>query len=188
MGLHRQLVNLYYRAATSSRNVRTLLTPIGACFFFLLIWVFISLSLLIDDKLSLPRLFPHPWNIAVSLPVLTIGLVLALWSVFHFARVRGTPVPFNPPPRLVVTGPYAHARNPMLTGIFMILFGLGILLKSISLTFFLTPLFILLNLLELKAIEEPELEKRLGDEYRQYKKRVPMFVPGWKTGAKHPVR
>lgn len=184
MGLRRKLVNLYYRAATSSRSVRTLLTPIGACFFFLLIWIFISLSLLIDDKLGFPQLIPRPWNTFVSFPILSIGIVLTLWSIFHFARVKGTPVPFNPPPRLVTTGPYAHVRNPMLTGLFMILFGLGILLKSISLTFFFTPLFILLNVLELKAIEEPELEKRLGEEYRQYKKSTPMFIPGLKARAR----
>jgi len=33
------------------------------------------------------------------------------------------------------------------------------------------------NNLELKVIEEPELEMRLGDVYREYKKRVPMFFP-----------
>jgi protein-S-isoprenylcysteine O-methyltransferase Ste14 len=31
--------------------------------------------------------------------------------------------------------------------------------------------------IELKAIEEPELEMRLGEAYREYKKRVPMFFP-----------
>jgi hypothetical protein len=31
------------------------------------------------------------------------------------------------------------------------------------------------NNLELKVIEEPELEMRLGEVYREYKKRVPMF-------------
>ncbi len=30
---------------------------------------------------------------------------------------------------------------------------------------------------ELKKVEEPELEKRLGKDYREYKKQVPMFFP-----------
>ena len=33
------------------------------------------------------------------------------------------------------------------------------------------------NTIELKIIEEPELEKRLGKEYLEYKKRTPMFIP-----------
>lgn len=101
-----------------------------------------------------------------------------LWSILHFIKVKGTPVPFNPPPpKLVTTGPYAYVRNPMLSGVFILMFGLGILFGSISLVFIFTPLFILLNFLELKAIEEPELENRLGKDYSKYKKRVPMFFP-----------
>jgi len=100
-----------------------------------------------------------------------------LWSILHFIKVKGTPVPFNPPPKLVITGPYAYVRNPMLSGMFILLFGFGILFNSISLVFIFTPIFILLNFLELKAIEEPELEKRLGKDYSKYKKRVPMFFP-----------
>ena len=40
-----------------------------------------------------------------------------------------------------------------------------------------TPLFLLFNLLELKLVEEPELERRFGESYVEYKRRVPMFVP-----------
>ena len=104
-----------------------------------------------------------------------------LWSFLHFIKVKGTPVPLNPPPKLVTTGPYAYIRNPMLTGLFILLFGLGVLLGSISLVFIFTPLFILLNVLELRTIEEPELEKRLGKEYLEYKKRVSMFIPRLKV-------
>ena len=32
---------------------------------------------------------------------------------------------------------------------------------------------------ELKRIEEPELVKRLGDEYAEYRGRTPMFIPGF---------
>ena len=93
-------------------------------------------------------------------------------------------MPFNPPPKLVSTGPYAYVRNPMLTGVFILLFGLGVLFRSISLIFIFTPLFILLNILELKTVEEPELEKRLGKEYLEYKKITPMFIPWLKARTK----
>ncbi len=33
-------------------------------------------------------------------------------------------------------------------------------------------------------IEEPELEKRFGKEYLEYKKRVPMFIPKIKIKIK----
>ena len=177
MTLRDRWVNLFYRAATSSRKVRTLLTPAGGAFFFTLVTLFIVVSLWIDELIEFPKLLSTPLNIIVSVPILAIGLFLMLWSVLHFVKVKGTPVPFNPPPKLVTNGPYTYVRNPMLTGLFFLLFGLGVLFRSISLVSIFTPLFILLNLLELKAIEEPELEKRLGKEYLEYKKRVPMFMP-----------
>jgi hypothetical protein len=54
---------------------------------------------------------------------------------------------------------------------------LGILYNSLALILIFTPLFIFINYWELKRVEEPELEKRLGQEYIDYKKRVPMFFP-----------
>jgi len=97
-------------------------------------------------------------------------------SVFYFLKARGTPVPLSPPPKLVKTGPYKYVRNPMLTGIFIQLFGFGIILNSLSLIIIFTPLFIIVNVWELKRIEEPELKKRFGKEYLDYKKQVPMFL------------
>ncbi len=65
----------------------------------------------------------------------------------------------------------------MVTGIFMQLFGLGIAWGSISLTFIFTPLVLFINVWELKNVEEPELVKRLGQDYVEYRKQVPMFFP-----------
>ena len=65
----------------------------------------------------------------------------------------------------------------MLLGLFIFLIGLGVIFGSLSLIFIFTPLFILINVLYLKAIEEKEMEKKFGMEYLEYKKDVPMFIP-----------
>jgi len=65
----------------------------------------------------------------------------------------------------------------MLLGLFLLMFGLGILFSSLSLIFIFTPLFILLNVLYVKVIEEKEMEKKFGEEYLEYKRKVPMFIP-----------
>lgn len=176
-----KLVGIFYRAATGSRKMRNLLTLAGAVFFFGLIALFILAALQVDRCLDFPELLPASLNIIVSVPILVIGLFLMISAILQFIRVKGTPVPFNPPPKLVTTGPYAYVRNPMLTGVFVLLFGLGVLLRSISLVSIFTPVFILFNVWELKAVEERELEKRLGKDYVEYKKRVPMFVPRLKV-------
>ena len=69
----------------------------------------------------------------------------------------------------------------MLTGVFLILFGIGFAFNSISLVFVFTPLYMFVNVWELKQIEEPELIKRLGEDYVEYRAQTPMFIPRWKT-------
>jgi protein-S-isoprenylcysteine O-methyltransferase Ste14 len=187
VSLPERLIGIFYKGATGSRKMQNLLTPAGVVFFFGFIALFVFAALQVDKLLDFPELLPTSLNIIVSVPVLTIGLFLMIWSVLIFFRVKGTPVPFNPPPKLVATGPYAHVRNPMLTGVFILLFGLGVLLRSISLVSIFTPLFILLNVWELKAVEERELEKRLGEDYVEYKKRVPMLIPRLKGRTNRPI-
>jgi len=175
-----KLINLFYKTATGSKKIRNFLTPIGVIFFSSLIGLFIILSLWTDKLLHFSKLISYPLNTIISFFILSMGICLILWSILHFIKVKGTPVPFNPPPKLVNTGPYSYIRNPMLSGVFILMFGFGILFNSISLVFIFIPIFILLNFLELKTIEEPELEKRLGKDYLEYKKGVTMFFPRFK--------
>jgi len=166
-----------YNVATGSRKIRNFFTPIGALFYGLLIFSFIVVALQVDRLIGLINIFPRQLSIILSLPVFSLALFIIGWSVLNFLRAKGTPVPFNPPPQLVTTGPYAYVRNPMLTGVFALLFGFGVLFGSVSLLVAFTPLFIFINVWELKAIEEPELLKRLGEDYSEYRKRTPMFFP-----------
>ena len=177
MSFRTRLIALHYSAATSRKKIRTLLAPLGALIFFTVIILMVLLFLRIDRWLHLPAFPVGPWNLALSVPLLALGLILVVWSNANFFRAKGTPVPLNPPPKVVTTGPYAYVRNPMLTGIFLLLFSFGLLAKSISVTFLFSPLFVLLNILEIRAVEEPELAKRLGAEYMEYRKRTPMFFP-----------
>jgi protein-S-isoprenylcysteine O-methyltransferase Ste14 len=180
----RIIIDLFYRTATGPRGTRLVFMMVGGTVFITVISLFVALPLLMDKYLGLPKFIPEPLNIYLSVPVMIGGLFFAFWSVYHFLRVRGTPVPFHPPPKLVTDGPYGHARNPMVSGVIIFLFGLGIILRSISFVFVFMPLFVFLAVLELRTIEEPELEKRLGENYAAYKKRVPMFFPRFKLRSK----
>jgi protein-S-isoprenylcysteine O-methyltransferase Ste14 len=170
-------INLIYKVATGNWKAKLIIAPIVGALYLLLIALFIILSFIVDRWLSFPKVFSYPLSLVIGSCLIAFGLFLMIFSVAYFLRVRGTPVPFSPPPKLVTNGPYRFARNPMLTGIFIQLFGLGIALGSLSLIFIFTPLFIIINVWELKRIEEPELERRLGEEYVHYKKQVPMFFP-----------
>jgi protein-S-isoprenylcysteine O-methyltransferase Ste14 len=184
MSFRKRWINLLHRAATGTKKTRKLLTPIGVTIFGGFTALFVFAAVLVDRLLNLPCLLPEDVRLPVSIPMIAVGLAVTACSAFHFLKVRGTPVPFNPPPEVVNTGPYRYARNPMLTGVFLFLFGIGFIVNSVSLVFFFTPLYVLINVWELKKIEEPELIKRLGDEYIEYRRLTPMFIPGCRTRSK----
>ncbi len=177
MSIRERWAGLLYRVATGTKTTRTLLTPIGVVIFGLFTAVFVFLAMLLDRALALRWPIPITVSELVSIPMIVIGVAITAWSVFHFVKVNGTPVPFNPPPVLVDSGPYRYARNPMLTGVFLLLLGIGFAIKSLSLVLVFTPLYVLANLWELKEIEEPELLRRLGEDYLAYRERTPMFIP-----------
>ncbi len=184
MAFRKRWINLLYRAATGAKKTRTLLTPIGVMIFGVFTALFVFAAIIVDRLLHLPRLLPEGARLPLSIPVMAVGVAVTAWSAFHFLKVKGTPVPFNPPPQVVKSGPYWYARNPMLTGVFLFLFGVGFGVNSVSLVFFFTPLFVLINVWELKQIEEPELMKRLGAEYIEYRRHTPMFLPRFRPRAK----
>jgi protein-S-isoprenylcysteine O-methyltransferase Ste14 len=184
MGFREHWINFLCRAAIGTKKTRNLLTPIGVMIFGVFTALFVFAAIVVDRFLHLPRLLPEGARLPLSIPVMVVGVAVTVWSAFHFLKVKGTPVPFNPPPRVVRTGPYQYARNPMLTGVFLFLFGVGFGVDSVSLVFFFTPLFVLINVWELKQIEEPELVKRLGDEYIEYRRQTPMFLPGFRSRGK----
>ena len=176
MILTEKIVNRIFKIATGSQVYKILFAPLMGIIFASTVTFLIFFSLYLDSYFKLPSFIPHPYN-WIGLLFFIPGLFLSLWSIYNFLIIKGTPVPLSPPPKLVVSGPYKYSRNPMTTGGLIQIFGFGIICNSIIMVFITVPLLILINYLELKNIEEPELEKRLGQGYVDYKKRVPMFFP-----------
>lgn len=144
----------------------------------------IMLSLFLDGLLGLKNILPLPLNIIVAAIIGVPGAVVGFWCVMLFVKVGGTPLPIKPPPRIVENGLYSRIRNPMMTGSLAMLFGLGFLLNSISMVLIVFPVIVVLAYIYIKFIEEPEIEKRLGQAYIDYRNRVPMFIPKLRPRAK----
>ena len=180
MKLFENIVSLYYRSATGKLKSRNALTLAGFLIFCFAVILYIVISLQFDRIFGFPELLQKPLTNFISLPVMALGLIIIVWCIVYFLKARGTPVPFNPPKKLVSTGPYAYSRNPMVSGLIIFMLGFGIYAQSISLTLIFVPVFVFLSYLELKLVEEPEIEKRLGNDYLAYKKNVPMFFPLFK--------
>jgi protein-S-isoprenylcysteine O-methyltransferase Ste14 len=173
-GRRRSLVDRLSSVTTGAEGRRRLLAPVGLLVASGLLCLVACGGLLADRAFGLPRLLPGVLGSGVGVVLLALGLASWSWCIFLF---RGRAVPFNPPRELVVAGPYAWVRNPMLMGLAAALFGLGFILHSVAIVFVSAPAFGVLNMIELKLVEEPELERRLGSGYRDYRNRVPMLIP-----------
>ncbi len=60
------------------------------------------------------------------------GLGLIGWSAFWFRRKRTSIEPRETPARLIVEGPFRLNRNPIYTGMGLVLLGCGLLLGALS--------------------------------------------------------
>lgn len=117
-----------------------------------------------------------PWQLA-GMIVGSLGALLAFWCVLTFAFVgRGTPAPFDPPRRLVVTGPYGFVRNPMVMGATLVLVGAWLYFRSPILLAYIAVFVVILQVFVV-SYEEPTLREMFGDEYTEYCARVRRWLP-----------
>lgn len=105
------------------------------------------------------------------------GGALMLWCLVAFAVVgRGTPAPFDPPRRLVVSGPYRFVRNPMYWGAGLALFGAAIFYQSIALAGYALLFFAVVHWF-VRWYEEPTLRGLFGPDYEAYCRGVRRWWP-----------
>ena len=114
---------------------------------------------------------------SAGIVLLLSGFALFIWCVALFARVgQGTLAPWDPTRRLVAVGPYRFVRNPMISGVAMLLVGQGLFWGSLAIAVWACA-FILINHVYFVVSEEPGLNGRYGDSYRVYKASVPRWIP-----------
>jgi protein-S-isoprenylcysteine O-methyltransferase Ste14 len=177
MGVFERIANILFHTATGDPKKRWLLTPVVGLLFLCFVALFFVGSFGMDRWLHFPSITVIPWTLIIGLILLIPGAVLWIWTLVLFVKAHGTPVPVNPPHKLVTDGIYAFSRNPMMTGMYLVFFGIGLLTGSLSLTVIFTPLFIIIMTIYVKAVEEKELEIQFGQQYLDYKKKVGMYLP-----------
>jgi len=113
----------------------------------------------------------------LGMVLLIVGVGLFSASLYNFwSRGRGTLAPWDPPRRFVVAGPYRFVRNPMISGVILVLAGEALVLRSRPHAIW-AGVFAMINVVYIPLLEEPMLVARFGEPYRRYKAHVPRFVP-----------
>jgi len=96
-----------------------------------------------------------------------IGIFFQGWRQVYQARKEN---------KLVTSGLYSLVRHPQYTGLFIALFGEGVVHWPTLFSVGLLPIIIFVYY-RLSIREEQSVIEQFGDEYLQYQKQVPMFVP-----------
>ena len=96
-----------------------------------------------------------------------IGIFIQGWRELYRARRQN---------RLATGGLYALVRHPQYTGLFIGMFGEGVVHWPTLFSVALFPVIVLAYAL-LARREEKQVLAQFGDEYRSYQRRVPMFIP-----------
>lgn len=105
------------------------------------------------------------------------GLITLVITIFSLSIIgEGTLAPWFPTGRLVVTGLYKYVRNPMIIGVLIVLLGESLALLSLRVLLW-TAFFFLLNHFFFLYYEEPNLAKRFGKDYLDYRNIVPRWIP-----------
>jgi hypothetical protein len=138
--------------------------------------------------------FQPPLSLAAALQWVAVAALPGVAAVHEFAtRGGGTPLPYDPPSRLVRSGPYAYVANPMQLSAALVLLAWGAATGR--------PWVMAAGAMSvaysagLAAFDEADdLESRFGDPWREYRRDVRAWLPRWRpwhpslAGAGEPAR
>lgn len=111
-----------------------------------------------------PR-YVTPAGLVVGAGVALVGLLVRGWASGHIMKNQ----------RLATTGPYAHTRNPLYFGSFLI--GAGFAIAAHWSLVLLVVAFWLLIYWPTMLREKGTMMREFPDEYPEYERNVPKFFP-----------
>jgi protein-S-isoprenylcysteine O-methyltransferase Ste14 len=113
------------------------------------------------------------WVLGGALFVAGLALLASFNTAFHR---KGTAVePWKPTTAIVSTGPYRLTRNPAYVGMALVYAGIAVMSDAL---WTLAPLPLVLLIVDRGVIarEERYLERKFGQEYLEYKRRVRRWI------------
>ena len=110
---------------------------------------------------------PSNRGFRIGIPITLAGMLMRIWASGFIERKNR---------KLATAGPFAHVRNPLYVGNFLIGLGIVAIVQNwLTAIVFLVGFVILCRGTVLK--EEGELAGRFGEPYQAYIKAVPRFFP-----------
>lgn len=140
------------------------------------VYLLITNVLLLAMHFVMPirQLMQGRWRLMGLIPC-AAGLALGSWTIAKFRIAKNTLRPGEVSNHLMTDGPFRFSRNPIYTGMVLLLSGQAIVLGSVG-PWVVIPLFIWMISRNIIPVEEAVLSGTFGDEYRRYQGRVRRWV------------
>ncbi len=110
---------------------------------------------------------PEPAGIVVGMILIVLGEAVRIWAAGHLQKNE----------YLTVTGPYAYVKNPLYIGTILITTGFCVLADNVYLLAAATLAFCFHYIPYKKKVEGDRLRRIFGDQYEDYDKKVPEYLP-----------
>jgi len=133
---------------------------------YLIQFIFFLVGVCLDSVYKL-KISPNPILVPAGLTLLILGTILVIWAQKTTHNLK--PVSLDKEP--FFHGPYKYTRSPTHVGLFLLMFGFGIMINAwfvviLSLISFAISKFSFLH------EQEKILEQKYGAPYSEYKKAV----------------
>ncbi len=141
------------------------------------VWVFYPDLTHLDELVGLNPLPLKPVFLIIGIGIALPGLyLLGITNKSLRALGQGANA-FRLTKQVVDQDIYKYTRNPMSLGYYLFALGIGFVSGSTLLTLAILLGLIPAHIFFLQYLEELELELRLGESYKEYKKKTPFLLP-----------
>lgn len=117
---------------------------------------------------------PDGWGM-LGAALAALAVVLLAWCSRLFQRHQTEIVPWKPTRVIVDYGPYGVSRNPIYVAFALFQLGLGLWADKLAVVLMTLPALVATHYLVVVR-EEAYLERKFGDAYRDYMRRVRRWV------------
>ena len=114
---------------------------------------------------------PDRWGAFIGISLVVVGFMIEGEATMRFRRADTAVQPWKPSSVLVTEGIYGLSRNPIYVGMAVIYAGLALTFDAPLALGLLIPCLLVIDR-GVIAREEPYLEARFGQDYRDYRARV----------------
>ena len=117
-----------------------------------------------------------PWIATLGAVLTCVGIAFAIWARRHIGRNWSGQVTIRKEHELIRTGPYAHIRHPIYTGLLLAVAGTALVIGQYRALAALAVLWVGFTVKAKR--EEAILERQFGPAFDEHRRHTGFFLPG----------